>query len=80
MVWAEFIRTASRPIDGIPDPQLHAHVFVINTTWDDEEGRWKAGKFRDLVRDAPFFQAAFRGRLAANPSSPAASDSGGILS
>src|SRR5271155_3793087 len=24
MAWAEFIHTTSRPIDGIPDPQLHA--------------------------------------------------------
>ncbi len=64
MVWAEFIHTTSRPVDGIPDPQLHAHVFVFNTTWDDEESRWKAGQFRELKRDAPYFQAAFRVRLA----------------
>ncbi len=64
MVWAEFIHTTSRPIGGIPDPQLHAHVFVFNNTWDDEEHRWKAGQFRELKRDAPYFQAAFRVRLA----------------
>ena len=64
MVWAEFIHTTSRPVDGIPDPQLHAHVFVFNTTWDGEEDRWKAGQFRELKRDAPYFQAAFRVRLA----------------
>ena len=64
MVWAEFIHTTSRPVDGIPDPQLHAHVFVFNTTWDEEEKRWKAGQFRELKRDAPYFQAAFRVRLA----------------
>lgn len=64
MVWAEFIHTTSRPVDGIPDPQLHAHVFVFNTTWDEEERQWKAGQFRDLKRDAPYFQAAFRVRLA----------------
>ncbi len=64
MVWAEFIHTTSRPVDGIPDPQLHGHVFVFNTTWDEEEGRWKAGQFRELKRDAPYFQAAFRVRLA----------------
>ena len=64
MVWAEFIHTTSRPVDGIPDPQLHAHVFVFNSTWDDEEERWKAGQFRELKRDAPYFQAAFRVRLA----------------
>ena len=64
MVWAEFIHTTSRPVDGLPDPQLHAHVFVFNTTWDDDEQCWKAGQFRELKRDAPYFQAAFRVRLA----------------
>src|ERR1700678_3967482 len=64
MVWAEFIHTTPRPVDGLPDPQLHAHVFVFNTTWDEEERRWKAGQFRELKRDAPYFQAAFRVRLA----------------
>ena len=64
MVWAEFIHTTSRPVDGLPDPQLHAHVFVFNTTWDASEKRWKAGQFSDLKRDAPYFQAAFRVRLA----------------
>jgi conjugative relaxase-like TrwC/TraI family protein len=64
MVWAEFIHTTSRPVDGLPDPQLHAHVFVFNTTWDQEEKRWKAGQFADIKRDSPYFQAAFRVRLA----------------
>src|SRR6266699_3580976 len=64
MVWAEFIHTTSRPVDGLPDPQLHAHVFAFNTTWDEEEHRWKAGQFREIKRDAPYFQAAFRVRLA----------------
>src|SRR5580692_1115716 len=63
MVWAEFIHTTSRPVDGIPDPQLHAHCFVFNTTFDQEEERWKAGQFRELKRDALYFQAAFRVRL-----------------
>lgn len=64
MVWAEFIHTTSRPVDGVPDPQLHAHCFVFNTTWDKEEDRWKAGQFADIKRDSPYFQAAFRVRLA----------------
>ena len=64
MVWAEFIHTTSRPVDGLPDPQLHAHVFAFNTTFDDDERRWKAGQFADIKRDTPYFQAAFRVRLA----------------
>lgn len=66
MIWAEFIHKTSRPVDGMPDPQLHAHVFVFNSTWDSDEARWKAGQFRELKRDAPYFQAAFRVRLANN--------------
>ncbi len=63
-IWGEFIHTTSRPVDGIPDPQLHAHCFVFNATWDNVEQQWKAGQFRDLKRDAPYWQAAFRARLA----------------
>ena len=66
MAWAEFIHTTSRPVDGLPDPQLHAHVFAFNTTWDEEEHRWKAGQFADIKRDAAYFQAGFRVRLANN--------------
>src|SRR5947208_17106415 len=32
MVWAEFIHTTSRPVDGVPDPQLHANCFTFNIT------------------------------------------------
>ena len=64
LVAAEFIHTTSRPVGGLPDPQLHAHVFAFNTTWDEEESRWKAGQFADIKRDGPYFQAAFRVRLA----------------
>src|ERR1700719_888946 len=64
MVWAEFIHTTSRPVDGLPDPQLHAHVFAFNTTWDEDERRWQAGQFADIKRDSPYFQSASRARLA----------------
>ena len=64
MVWGEFIHFTARPVDGMPDPHLHAHCFVFNTTWDDTENRWKAGQFADLKRDAPFFEAVFHSRLA----------------
>jgi len=64
LAYGEFVHFTSRPVDGMPDPQLHAHCFVFNATHDAEEGEWKAGQFRDLKRDAPYFQAAFRARLA----------------
>jgi conjugative relaxase-like TrwC/TraI family protein len=64
MVWAEFIHTTSRPVGGVPDPQVHAHVFCMNATHCDSEHRWKSGQFRDLKASAPLYQAAFRVRLA----------------
>jgi conjugative relaxase-like TrwC/TraI family protein len=64
LVYAEFVHFTSRPVDGAPDPHLHAHCFAPNLTWDDKEGRWKAGQFGELKRDAPYFEAAFDARLA----------------
>ena len=63
MVWAEFVHFTARPVNGIPDPHLHAHCYTFNTTWDDEEKKWKAGQFRDLKGDAPYFEAAFHARF-----------------
>ena len=64
MVWAEFVHFTARPVNGLPDPHLHAHCYAFNTTWDDTEKKWKAGQFRDLKADAPYFEAAFHARLA----------------
>ncbi len=47
-----------------PDPQLHCHAVAFNATYDPVEERWKAGEFRDLVRDKGYYQAAFHTRLA----------------
>jgi conjugative relaxase-like TrwC/TraI family protein len=64
MVYAAFVHTVSRPIDGIPDPHYHIHGYVFNATFDPVEERWKAGQFMNLKADAPFFEAAFNARLA----------------
>lgn len=63
MVWGEFVHFTTRPIDGVPDPHLHAHCFVFNTTWDEKEHSWKAAQFQNLKRDAPYFEAVFHSRL-----------------
>ena len=64
MVWTDFVHLTTRPVDGIPDPDLHAHCFAFNTTWDPVEQRWKAGEFHDLHIDRPYYEAAFHARLA----------------
>src|ERR1700691_4004917 len=63
MIWAEFVHFTARPVKGILDPHLHAHCYTFNTTWDEEEKKWKAGQFRDLKGDAPYFEAAFHARF-----------------
>ena len=50
LVWAEFVHFTARPVNGLPDPHLHAHCYVFNTTWDNVERKWKAGQFRMAVR------------------------------
>ena len=64
LCWAEFVHFTARPVGGIPDPHLHCHVFVPNLTWDAAEDRFKAGQFRPLVEQAPYFEQGFHARLA----------------
>lgn len=65
LLWADFTHQTARPVDGsLPDPHLHAHCFTFNATWDDAEKQIKAGKFRDIKRDMPYYEARFHKRLA----------------
>jgi conjugative relaxase-like TrwC/TraI family protein len=64
MTWGEFIHFTSRPVDGVPDPHLHAHCYAFNVTQDEKERAWKAGQFREIKRDGPYFEALFHARLA----------------
>ncbi|TWT35222.1 Multifunctional conjugation protein TraI [Posidoniimonas corsicana] len=64
LVWGTFVHKTARPIEGEPDPHLHAHCFVFNATLDPVENRFKAAQFRDLKRDAGYFEARFHARLA----------------
>lgn len=64
LAWGEFVHFTSRPVGGVPDPHLHGHCFVFNVTHDDIENRWKAGQFRGIKADAPYFEAVFHSRLA----------------
>ncbi len=71
MIWASFTHFTSRPApamnglpEGLPDPQLHMHVYCANATYDSVEERFKAGEFMRIKRDAYYYQAAFHTRLA----------------
>ncbi len=63
LLGAIYTHTTSRPVDGIPDPHLHCHAVVFNATFDPVEQSFKAGQFRDLKRDAPYFEAIFHSHL-----------------
>lgn len=64
LAWATFTHEDARPVNGIPDPHLHQHVFVFNATNDEKEGKIKAAQFGDIKREAPYFEVVFNARLA----------------
>ena len=64
MAWGEFIHFTARPVEGRPDPHLHAHCYAFNATYDGVEDKWKAGQFGDIKRDGEYYEAAFHARLA----------------
>ena len=65
LLWAEFLHQTSRPVgNNPPDMQIHTHAYVFNIVKDPVEERYKAGQFRDIKRDMPYYQALFHKRLA----------------
>lgn len=64
MVWAGFTHEMARPVDGLPDPHLHQHVFVFNATFDEQEKQYKAGQIGDIKRDASYYEAVYHNLLA----------------
>jgi len=66
IAYGEFTHFTTRPIDGVPDPHLHSHCFVFNSTFDEKDKKWKAGQFRQLNQDAPYYEAVFHSKLANN--------------
>ncbi len=67
MAWGEFLHKTGRPVDGIPDPHLHVHAYVMNVTWDPVEGRYKAAQIGDLKGEATYYEAVFHNALARGP-------------
>ena len=59
IIYAKFIHSETRPIDGIPDPHYHIHVFAMNATFDEVEQKWKALEIGNTVADRVFFEAYF---------------------
>lgn len=67
LIWAEFLHHTARPTDDSPpDPHLHIHAYVFNMTWDESEKQIKAGQFRNIKRDMPYYQSLFHKILSDN--------------
>lgn len=66
LIYATFTHDDARPVNGIPDPHLHQHVFVFNATYDQQEEKWKAGQFRNLKADGQYYETIFNSHLASN--------------
>ena len=67
MIYARFVHRETRPVDGIPDPHYHIHVFAMNATFDEVEKEWKALEVGNTVGDRVFYEAYFHHRLASKP-------------
>jgi conjugative relaxase-like TrwC/TraI family protein len=52
--------------DAMPDMSLHDHVVVFNATFDDVEEKVKAAQIGQIKHDAPYYEAIYHNRLAAN--------------
>ncbi len=76
LVWYAIEHPETRPVedeslpDGhrwklMPDPDRHIHVIIFNETWDEEEQRWKAVKFRPIMDLRKYFSQCFDAELAA---------------
>ena len=66
LIYGTFTHGETRPVDGITDPLLHKHVFIFNATYDEKEDRFKAGQFRNLKANAPYFESLVNSHLANN--------------
>lgn len=64
LIWADFLHHTARPVNGEVDPQYHIHAVVFNATFDQQESGWKALQVGDIKRDAGYFEAVFRARMA----------------
>jgi conjugative relaxase-like TrwC/TraI family protein len=68
LVGMHVVHRTTRPNqdDHLPDMALHSHVVVFNATRDPVENRWKAAQIGGIKHDAPYYEALYHNRLAAN--------------
>lgn len=63
LIYADFLHKTSRPVDGMADPHLHIHAFVMNHTTDGEQHY--AAELEEVYAQLPSLQAKFDARAIA---------------
>lgn len=74
IAWAGFTHFRARPVEEksgekklqVPDPHLHQHCFIFNTTWNEKKQRFQAIEMGTVKENAPYYQAVFNAHLAKN--------------
>ncbi len=59
MVCAGFLHDKTRPVKGKSDPHDHKHYYILNATFDGDEGRWKAAQMGFLKENGPELELYF---------------------
>jgi conjugative relaxase-like TrwC/TraI family protein len=59
-----FVHRTTRPVSARVDPHWHCHSLLMNATYDDVEGRWKAAQLGNLIADKSKYEAMFHSRVA----------------
>jgi conjugative relaxase-like TrwC/TraI family protein len=76
LIWYAVEHPDTRPVEDetlpeghkwkiMPDPDRHIHVVIFNLTWDNDEQKWKAVKFRPIMDLRKYFDRCFDAELAA---------------
>lgn len=63
-IWTPWVHETARPVNGVPDCQLHVHATALNATWDEAEQNWKAVELRPLKEKGEYFEAIFHAKIA----------------
>jgi conjugative relaxase-like TrwC/TraI family protein len=64
LLYLSVIHEDARPVGSdVPDPMLHAHNYIFNLTWDEEECRLKAVDLHDVLKRAETIDALFLSEL-----------------
>lgn len=74
IAYAAFDHFTTRPVEKksenkkqyVPDPHLHTHCFVPNSTWNEKKERFQAIEEGNIRRLAPYYEALYHSHLSRN--------------